>query len=78
MMDVAVGLIRGMGYSLMPMFVSLLGSCVFRIVYIYTYFAAHRSLEVLYMSYPISWLLTWAVHIACMVVMFNREKKKFE
>ncbi|MCR5256100.1 MAG: MATE family efflux transporter [Acetatifactor sp.] len=76
MMDVAVGLIRGMGYSLMPMFVSLLGSCVFRIVYIYTYFAAHRSLEVLYMSYPISWFLTWSVHIICMIVIFNREKRK--
>ncbi|MGN1370212.1 MAG: MATE family efflux transporter [Aristaeellaceae bacterium] len=65
LMDSAVGSLRGMGYSVMPMLVSLTGACLFRVVWILTVFAAHRSLDVLYVSYPISWALTFGVHMLC-------------
>ena len=64
-MDVMVGQLRGIGYSIMPMIVSLTGACLFRIVWIYTAFAASPTLNTLYVSYPISWTLTFAVHLLC-------------
>jgi putative MATE family efflux protein len=77
-MDVLVGSIRGMGYSITPMIFSLLGACVFRIVWIYTYFAAHRSLPVLYLSYLISWVLTAAAHLICFFIIYHVVKKNNE
>lgn len=65
LMDVAVGSLRGIGYSVMPMLVSLAGACLFRVVWILTVFAAHPTLDVLYVSYPISWALTFGVHMLC-------------
>lgn len=64
-MDVAVGVIRGMGYSVMPMIVSLLGACAFRIIWIFTVFQIVNTPECLYVSYPISWILTFCVHMIC-------------
>lgn len=72
MMDVMVGSLRGMGYSVMPMLVSLTGACLFRIVWIYTIFQEINSLECLYWSYPISWLLTFLVHLLCFSFVYRR------
>ena len=67
-MDVMVGQMRGMGYSIVPMIVSLVGVCGIRIVWIFTVFKASNSLLTLYMSYPVSWVVTLAVHFgtSCM------------
>ncbi len=67
LMDVIVGTLRGVGYSIMPMIVSLTGACLFRIVWIMTVFAVPQwhTLDVLYLSYPISWALTFGVHMLC-------------
>lgn len=73
MMDVMVGTLRGMGYSIMPMIVSLMGACVFRIIWIFTVFRAIHTLTCLYISYPISWGLTFAIHLLC--YMFIARKK---
>ena len=62
LMEIGTGTLRGLGKSITPMIVSLLGSCVFRIIWIYTVFALFPTLTVLYISYPISWILTAAVH----------------
>ncbi len=64
-MDVLVGSIRGMGYSIMPMIVSLLGACGLRVIWIFTVFQWSRSLETLYISYPITWTVTLLVHFIC-------------
>lgn len=69
MMDVFVGSLRGMGYSVMPMLVSLTGACLFRIVWIFTIFATNRSLFVLYFSYPVSWALTATAHLICYMIV---------
>lgn len=76
MMDVMVGVLRGMGYAIMPMLVSLTGACLFRVVWIYTVFRQLHTLECLYISYPISWTLTFAVHLICFGVIYTRLLKK--
>lgn len=57
-MDVGGGISRGMGYSTLSMIISLLGACGFRIAWIYTIFAWYPELWVLYLSLPVSWMLT--------------------
>ena len=74
LMDVMTGVLRGIGYSLLPMIVSILGACVFRILWVMTIFAAMPTLEVLMISYPVSWLLTFAV----LAVIFLRVWKKLK
>ena len=73
LMDVMVGTLRGVGYSIMPMIVSLTGACLFRVVWIMTVFAMNPTLDVLYASYPISWALTFGVHLLC--YLFIARKK---
>lgn len=73
-MDVMVGSIRGMGYSIMPMIVSLLGACAFRVIWIFTIFAQERTLTCLYISYPISWALTALAHIICFIIVTRNMK----
>lgn len=64
-MDVIVGSLRGMGYSVMPMLISLTGACLFRVIWIFTVFQMNHSLFVLYISYPISWILTLTAQLIC-------------
>ena len=71
-MDVMVGGLRGLGYSVMPMIVSLLGACGLRIVWIYTIFPLQPTLQCLYLSYPISWVVTSLVHVICYLVVHRR------
>ena len=75
-MDTVVGCLRGMGRSVLPMIVSLTGACLFRVVWIYTVFAADKTLETLYISYPISWTITSAVHVICFLIIYHKYKKK--
>ena len=75
MMDVTCGSIRGMGYSVTPTIVSLAGACGLRILWIFTVFAWDRSLFTLYLSYPVSWVITFAAHLICFIVFFRKWKK---
>ena len=70
-MDVMAGTLRGMGCSLMPTIVSLTGACLLRIVWILTVFANYRTLEILYFSYPLSWAITFSVHLICFYVVYS-------
>ena len=69
MMDTMVGTLRGIGYSVMPMIVSLMGACVLRLVWLATVFQIpqYHTPECVYWSYPLSWLITLAVHVVCYV-----------
>lgn len=79
MMDVMVGALRGLGYSIAPMIVSLLGACAFRLVWIATVFQMERfhSIETVYISYPISWTLTFLAHVVTFVIVRKRLKKRW-
>ena len=68
MMDVTCGSIRGMGYSVTPTIVSLAGACGLRILWIFTIFPMDRTLFNLYLSYPVSWGITFAAHLVCFIV----------
>lgn len=63
-MDVLVGALRGIGYSVIPMIVSLVGACGLRLVWIATVFQIpqYHSLTIVYLSYPITWTITLTVH----------------
>lgn len=75
MMEVMVGGQRGMGMSIVPMITSLVGSCLFRIIWIMTVFASVHSLPALYISYPISWTLTTAAHAVFYFIHYSKLKK---
>ena len=76
MMDVMVGILRGMGFSIAPMIVSLTGVCAFRVIWIYTIFAHFRSLQVLYISYPATWTLTFLVQLILFLIVYKRLRKQ--
>jgi len=71
-MDTMVGMMRGLGYSLTPMAVSMVGVVGVRLSWIYTVFAAKRTLQSLYWSYPVSWTITAAVHIVCFIFAYRK------
>lgn len=73
LMDVMVGQMRGIGYSVLPMIVSLTGACLLRIIWIMTVFAANKTQFILYISYPISWFATFAVHMICYRIVADRK-----
>lgn len=72
LMEVFCGLLRGLGKAWTPLVISALGSCVLRIVWIYTIFQTDPTLDMLFISYPISWALTAATH--CIVLFITKRK----
>lgn len=71
-MDTMVGILRGLGYSVIPMVVSLLGSCALRLLWVWFIFPLDQTPANLYISYPITWAVTGAVHL----LMFLLIRKK--
>ena len=72
LMDVACGVVRGMGAAVTPTVVSLTGACGLRIVWIFTVFGSMHSLFVLYLSYPVTWIVTFTMHMVCFVWFYRR------
>jgi len=75
-MDTLVGSMRGMGYSIVPMIVSLTGACALRVVWILTIFAMSPSLFSLFLSYPVSWTVTALAHFVCFLMAYGKLKRK--
>lgn len=71
-MEVIVGVTRGMGDSFKPMIVSILGVCGIRIIWIYTVFAIFKTPFSLYISYPISWFITAVLQL---IICFKTMKQ---
>lgn len=76
-MNVTTGALRGLGCSISPMVISVLGVCGLRIVWIYTIFQIpqYHTLPCLYLSYPISWTITFLVEIVTFILLFNRKSR---
>lgn len=74
MMDVMVGMLRGLGYSVMPMLVSLAGACGLRVLWIFTIFQWKHTLFILFLSYAITWTVTLVAHMICFAVVWKRKK----
>ena len=76
LMDTQVGVLRGIGYSVVPMIVSLVGSCALRLLWVATIFQLNRTPEMLYLSYPVSWAITAATHFVFFLFIRKRAYAK--
>ena len=76
-MDVTTGILRGMGLSLFPMLSSVFCICIFRIVWVYTVFAipAYHTPESLWLSFPISWVLSFTIQFIVLIRVLNKKLK---
>ena len=75
LLDVVVNSIRGFGISTSPTAITLFGVCGFRILYIYTYFAANRSPENLYLCFPLSWLITLIIQSIIWIFVYRNRSR---
>ena len=71
-LDVTTGQMRGLGKSVIPMIVTMVGVCGLRVLWVFTVFREYRSLFVLYLSYPVSWLITGIVLIVMYAITFRK------
>lgn len=73
-MDVMVGSIRGMGYTVLPTVVSLIGACALRLVWLATVFQIpkYHTVNTVYMSYPITWAVTIIAHVVCYIIIRHK------
>lgn len=78
MMDVMVGALRGIGHSFLPMMVSLIGACGLRLLFIFTLFRQeeYHFIRNLYLTYPVSWTVTFLAHVVCFAVLMKRELRR--
>lgn len=76
-MDVTVGSLRGLGRTVFPMIVSLVGSCALRVVWLQTIFKmdAFHSIETVYIVYPISWVITGFTHLITYLIIRKKIRK---
>ena len=77
-MDTMVGVLRGIGYSVGPMIVSLVGACGLRLVWAATVFPLFRTPATLYLSYPVTWTITGAVHVIVFLWVRKRAYAKVQ
>ena len=66
-MEVLANMLRGLGSAIAPSVVTVVGICGVRMLWIYTVFAVDRVLDILYISYPVSWIVTAATLFVCYV-----------
>lgn len=82
LMDVVSGGIRGMGNSFVPMVTSIIGVCLIRVFWIYfifnpnTNFNDYKDLSILFISYPISWIMTLIAHLITYIIVSKKVKEK--
>ena len=76
--EVLVGCMRGMNYSVMPTVASFVSVCVYRIVWVFVFFKAYREPRSLWLSYPISWIINFAIDLVMILLVFRRVSKKRE
>ena len=76
LMEVATGALRGIGKSWTPLVISVFGACILRIVWVAVIFKAFPTLEVLYLSYPITWAITPTIHF--ITLYFARKKMRHQ
>ena len=75
-MQMAIGVVRGLGYSLVPTIISLVGVCGLRLVYIATLYQNYQTPFALYLCYPISWGVTGFIVTIMMFILLRKDKNK--
>ncbi len=74
-MDASIAASRGLGETLIPTFIVIMGSCVFRVIWIYTVFAYFHTVPSLYLLYCISWTITAIAEIIYFVYLYHKNVK---
>lgn len=74
-MDCLPGAMRGLGNSAAPMILAILGTVGTRAVWVFLLFPHYRSLDFLFISYPVSWLLSAIMQTVCLFFVFRKSKK---
>ena len=74
-MDLIPGAMRGMGYSTVPMILSVIGTVGVRIFWIYCVFPTHHALDILFISYPLSWLVTVILQVICFIFVRRKVRR---
>lgn len=77
-MDAAIAAARGIGKSLWPTVIVIMGSCVFRVVWVYTVFAHFGTIQSLYLLYVFSWSITAIAEIAYFVHSYRKKMRRFD
>ena len=79
LMDVSTGALRGMGASVEPMILSVLGVCGIRLLWIYTIFPLPQfhTPECLYLSYTVSWTVTFAMQMIAYLIIYRQKSRQF-
>ena len=71
-MDCTIAACRGIGKSLAPTIIVIMGSCVFRVTWIYTIFAHFHTIPSLYLLYIFSWTITAIAEIICFIISYRK------
>lgn len=74
-MDCTIAASRGLGKSLVPTFIVILGSCVFRVIWVYTVFAHFGTILSLYLLYPFSWTITAVAEIIYFASCYKKQMR---
>ena len=77
-MDCTIAASRGLGKTVVPTVIVILGSCVFRVIWVYTIFAHFHTIPSLYLLYPCSWTLTALAEIVYFVHCYKQAMKIFQ
>ncbi len=72
-MDCTIASSRGLGRSVIPTIIVIIGSCVFRIVWIYTIFVHFRTIQSIYLLYVFSWTLTAVAEIIYFTYIYRKK-----
>lgn len=70
--------LRGMGHSVLPMLLTIFGTCILRIVWVYLVCPSHPGFDILVMVYPISWIVTGIMVLTSFHIVYNRICKHYE
>ena len=74
-MDCTIAASRGLGKTVVPTFIVIMGSCVFRVIWIYTIFAYFKTIPSLYLLYIFSWAITAAAEIIYFQAIYRKEMR---
>ncbi len=78
LLDVFVASMRGMGYSSFPTVMTLAGICGLRLIYLWTYFPAHKTLSALYFCFPLSWTVTSILQAGLWIILFRKYQRSLD
>jgi len=71
-MDTLVGVLRGLGSSIIPMVISMVGACGLRLVWVAAVFPLYRTPACLYISYPFTWTVTASIHLLFLMLVVRK------